>query len=485
MRVVVIGSGAGGGVVAATLAEAGHEVVLLEEGQRVGRERMTQREEQMYPLLYRDGGQQYTADGGISVLQGRVLGGSTVVNMADVVRVPEGVLDHWRDHFGLSRHSTREWMDAAEVCEAAIGANQIPDADANRNAQILLDGGRKTGRSGGLFEHNRVGCVGSGYCSIGCAYDAKRSVALTWIPRAVTAGAEVRTEHRVERLLLEGSKVTGVVGHTIEPGTNAPIEPFEVKADHVVLCAGAVHSPLLLLRSGIKGQVGHNLSLQPQAPVTALFADEVRFYRGIPQAAYLDDAETATAGEGLAGYRLESISSTPGMSGATLMAWGPDALDFMKRFNDVAAVLVLAPDRPGGRVVEKGNGRPKIDYRFQAVWAEQLRQGIRAAAEVFFAAGAQTVGLPFAGVPMIGPDDLGLLDDCRIEPNRLPLISAHVQGTCRMGPDPASSVVDLRGFVHGVDNLQVLDASLFPTTASSHTMIPVMQAALLGARELA
>lgn len=483
-EICVIGSGAGGGVVAATLAEAGRQVLLLEEGRSVPKEQMTQREEEMYPLLYRDGGQQYTADGGVSVLQGRVLGGSTVINMADVVRIPEGVLDHWRTRFGLDRHSTEAWMQAADEAELAIEANQIPQDEINRNGQILLEGAAKTGHGGGAFVHNRVGCVGAGYCMIGCAYDAKRSVALTWIPRAVAAGAEVRTQSRVERLEITGSKVTAVVGHTIEAGTNAPIEPFRVEADHVVLSAGAVHSPLILLNSGLSGKVGHFVSLQPQAPLSALFPEEIRFFRGIPQAAFVDDTETATAEHGLAGYRLESIATTPGMAGSTLMVWGPSAIEQMRRYTQTAAALVLVPDRPGGRVKRKSNGRPKIEYALQADWKEQMRKGLRLAAEIYFAAGADSVVPPFAGAPHLGPDEIDRLDDFVLESNRLPLISAHVQGSCRMGDDASSSVVDQRGFVHGLDNLQVLDASVFPTTASSHTMIPVMQAALLGAREL-
>ena len=483
-EVCVIGSGAGGGVVAGVLAEAGKQVLLVEEGQSVPKERMTQREEQMYPLLYRDGGQQYTVDGGVSVLQGRVLGGSTVINMADIVRIPEGVLAHWRTRFGLDRYSDMQWNDAADEAEAAIGANLIPEAELNRNAQLLLEGGQKSGHSGGTFVHNRVGCIGSGYCMVGCAYDAKRSVALTWIPRAQAAGAEVWTQARVERLELDGSRVAAVEGHTIAAGSNEIVEAFRIEADHVVLSAGAVHSALILLNSGLSGQVGRNVSLQPQAPVSALFDEELRFYRGIPQAAYLDDEETATAEGGLAGFRVESIASTPGMAGSTLMVWGPDAAKVMRQFNQTAAVLVLAPDRPGGRITRLGNGRPKIDYPLQALWMEQIRRGMRVGAEAFFAAGAQKVVFPFAASPMIGPDELSVLDDLAIEPNRLPLLSAHVQGSCRMGPDPAQSVVDLRGFVHGIDNLQVLDASVFPTTASSHTMVPVMQAALLGAREL-
>lgn len=472
--VCVIGSGAGGGVAAGLLAEAGREVLVLEEGEHVPKERMNQREEQMYPLLYRDGGNQFTDDGGVSVLQGRCVGGSTVVNMADVVPVPAGVLAHWRAHFGRTRYSDERWEEVGVAAMAAIGTNRIQASQLNRNATLLLEGGRSLGLDGDAFLHNRVGCIGSGYCMVGCSYDSKQSVALTWIPRALATGrAQVQTEARVERLDRDGRRVTTVHGY-LRNGA-----PFTVEADHVILAAGAVHSPLILAKSFVGGrQVGRNMSLQPQSPVSAIFEDEVLHYRGVPQASFIDSTEWASEQEGLAGYRLESISSTPGMAATSTIGWGPQAEELMKSYRRTAACLCLVPDRPGGRVTRKSDGRPRIQYPFQKLWAERMGQAIRTAAEVYLAAGATLVVLPLAGAPEVRTVE-DLKDLPPIRPNTIPLLSAHVQGTVRWG-----DVLDDRFFVNGLDNLQVLDASIFPTTASSHTMLPVMQAAMLGVSEL-
>lgn len=485
--VCVIGSGAGGGVMAARLAEAGRQVLVLEEGPHVPASKMNQREADMYPLLYRDGGNQTTENGGISVLQGRVLGGSTVVNMADVVPIPEQVVAHWRWRYGVDHFSLDDLREADEACMAAIGTSRIGSDLVNRNNSLLLDGARAIGLDGGVFDNNRVGCIGAGFCLVGCAYDAKRSVALTWIPAAIETGnCQVQTEARVDRLETEGSRVTAVVGSVIDVQSSLPIAPFRVKANHVVLAAGAIHSPVILLNSGLtRGRVGTWLTLQPQTPVAAVFPDDVIPWRGVPQSAYVDSTETMTEADGLGGYRLEGISATPGMSAVSIAGSARSVHEFMANWRKSTAALCLAPDKPTGTVTVDANGRPQIRYAISPQVEFMLRQAVRSAALAYLAAGAEAVMLPFAGsTPVRTKDDLNQLGWRRIRPNSSPLISAHPQGTCRMGPHPRTSVVrpDLR--FHEIDNLTVADASIFPSSASSHTMLPVMSYAWLAAREL-
>lgn len=484
--VCIIGSGAAGGLAAGMLAEAGRDVIVLEEGPHVPRSMMTQREEQMHPLLYRDGGAQLTADGGVNVLQGRCVGGSTVINMADCVAIPDGVLDHWRAHFGVDRYSTERVHDAARAAEAAIGANLIDEATINANNRLLLEGGRALGHTGGTFVHNRVQCLGSGYCLLGCAYDAKQSVAVTWIPRALATGrALVQTDARVLHLEHDSKRVVAAVGQIQRRRDGARTAPLRVEAEHFILAAGAVHSPLILLASELGGkQVGRNLSLQPQAPIGAQFTDDVIMWRGVPQASYIDSTEHATEADGLSGFRLEAVSVGPAMAAVSIGLGGDAVHDFMRSFKKGASCLCLVPDRPVGRVTAKG-GRPRIDYPLTSEVQATLKQALGTAARSYLRAGADQVLLPFPDAPPIRSEaDLAGLDTYVVQPASLTIISAHPQGTCRMGPDPGRSVVGLDGFVHGVPNLQVLDASVFPTTASSHTMIPVMTMATLGVGEL-
>lgn len=485
--VCVVGSGAGGGVAATVLAEAGSEVVLLEEGPSVPRERMTQREHEMYPLLYRDGGNQLTDDGGVSVLQGRVVGGSTVVNMADVVGIPPDVLGHWREQFGVDRYGPADVRAAEVACRDVIGANLIARAQLNRNNHRLLAGGEALGFRTSTMEHNRVGCIGSGYCLVGCAYDAKRSVAVSWLPRAIATGRVlVQSEARVDRFVHDGTRVVAAVGHLVRPSDGARLAPFRVEADRFVLAAGAIHSPLVLAASGLGGRaVGRNLSLQPQAPVAAMFPDEVVLFRGIPQAGYVDVETTSTA-HGLGGYRLEPIGATPGMSAVSTCLPAAELHAFMTGFRRVAANLCLVPDRPSGQVSADRSGRPKIRYTLSPDVEARLKEAIGTAARCWLAAGAEAVVLPFPDAPVVRREsDLAALAGYRIRSASTPLVSAHPQGTCRMGTDPTTSVVGLDLRVHGTENLWVMDAGVFPTTASSHTQLPVMSFAWLAATEMA
>jgi choline dehydrogenase-like flavoprotein len=416
----------------------------------------------------------------VAVLQGRALGGSTVINMADVVPIPDGVIQHWAQAYGVDRFTPEQWRKAAGIAAQAIGANRIPAEELNRNAQRLLEGGTALGIAGDVFEHNRVGCVGSGYCLIGCAYNAKKSTALTWIPRGIATGnLRVQTGARVSRLPHNGGRGRAIEGQLLEG--HQVVGRFRVKAERVILAAGAIHSPLILQASLLGGPaVGQNLSLQPQAPVSARFPETVRMFRGIPQAAFLHGMETCTPEQGLGGFRIESVSATPGMAAVNGMGWGPELMELFRDYTRMGAALCLVPDAPVGQVSRQGF-RPVIDYPLSAAWLERLREAMHTCARVFLASGAQQVYLPVAAFPVVeSAADLEALKDWPLAPASLSLISAHPQGTCRMGVDPQSSVVDLDFRVHGVDNLQVLDASVFPSTASSHTMLPVMQAALLG-----
>lgn len=481
--VCIVGSGSGGGVAAWTLAMGGRNVLVLEEGPHVPASRMTQREEDMYPLLYRDGGNQATHDGGIQVLQGRAVGGSTVINMADVVPTPRPILEHWRTHYGLDRFSVDEVDQASALCMERIGANPIRPEDLNRNNALLLEGAAKLGLSGGRFVHNRVGCVGSGYCMVGCAYDAKRSVALTFLPEATATGrARVQADATVTALEVRNGRVAAVTGHL----TGNPAATFRVEANHFVLACGAIHTPLLLLQAGLGGRrVGRNLSLQPQTPVAALFDEDVVPWRGVPQAAFVDHFDIEDPAEGLGGYRLEGVTGTPGMSAASTALYGEKLFKFMQSFKQSTACLCLVPDRPTGRVRRQRDGRPRIDYTLTAPVERTLREAARTAAKVYLAAGARAVLLPFPDVPAITRvEDLDVLEHRRFRSARSPLISAHPQGTCRMGPDPRHAVVDLEGRLHDMPNVSVLDASIFPTSASTHTMLPVMAFAHLGAQAL-
>lgn len=479
---LVVGSGAGGAVVAHGLATAGVETVVVEEGGRFEARDMTQRDDQMLPALYRERGQQLSHDRTINVLQGSCYGGSTVINSADCEATPEPVYEHWRRHHGLD-------LDAGELAEceqrvrSMLGVAPIAASQLNRNNQLLLEGARKLGWEARVFEHNRQGCTGSGYCLLGCAYDAKRGAHLNYLPRAVEAGADVYTDVRIERLARRSGGGWLASGFVVERGPRTARLGFEVQAERVVLAAGAVHSPAILDASGFGRALpalGRNLSLQPQMSVAALFPDSVDVvaWRGIPQAAYCTEFDDHAPAHGLGGFRFEAISGGMSQVAIGLGGFGLEHKAAMAKLRHAAMALLLVPDAPSGslRFARGERGfEVRIDYRPQEEWVARLRRGLRAAAQAYFAAGA--VEVRFGSdvfEPLRGEAELDRALAFPIRTGVTHFLSAHVQGSCRMGPDAARSVVDLEHAVHGATGLYVVDASVFPTSASAHTMIPVM-----------
>jgi len=479
---LVVGSGAGGAVVAHGLASAGVETVVVEEGGRFQARDMTQRDDEMLPALYRDRGQQLTRDRMINVLQGSCFGGSTVVNTADCEPTPEPVYEHWRRHHGLDL-DRGELADSQQRVFAMLGVAPIPASQLNRNNGLLLEAARRLGWKAGTFLNNRAGCTGSGYCLIGCAYDAKRGANLNYLPRAVEAGADVYTDVRIERVTPRNGGGFRASGSVVERGTRRARLGFEVQAERVVLAAGAVHSAAILDASGLGRDLpalGRNVTLQPQMSVAAAFGDdaEVVAWRGIPQAAYCSEFDAHTPERGLGGFRFESISGGMSQIATGLSGFGLAHKAAMARARHAALALLLVPDEPSGSLSFTRDERgfsARIDYRMSAEWVARLRRGLRAAAQAYFAVGAQEVRFGSEIFdPLRSEDELDRALAFPVRTGVTHFLSAHVQGSCRMGRDPRASVVDLEHQVHGAPGLYVVDASVFPTSASTHTMIPVM-----------
>lgn len=481
---LVVGSGAGGAVVAALLAEAGIDTVLVEEGGRYQAADFTQREDEMFPALYRERGMQMTADGLITVLQGSCFGGSTVINMADCEPTPPAVYAHWKRLLGLTQIDEHGLADSEQRVLAALSVSEIRPEQVNANNAAVLRGAERLGLARGVFRHNRTGCKASGYCLIGCAYDAKRGAHLTYLPRADAAGAALYTDLRAERIEFDGDRAVAVTGSIVERGPRVSRLPFRIGARRVVLAAGAVHSPALLAASGARRalpQLGQNVSLQPQLGVTAIFPEgtTIRAWRGIPQAAFCSAGDDHTPEHGLGGFRIEAVSGGLAQVGAGLPGFGLAHKRAMARLDRTASALLLVPDAPSGSVTWKDRG-PRgvaavIDYTMSHGWKARLRRGMRQAAEIYLAAGAESVSFASEIFPEVrSTADLDRIDEFEIRTGVTRFISAHVQGTCRMSLDAKTGVVDEDHRVHGLRNVYVVDASVVPTTASTHTMIPVM-----------
>jgi choline dehydrogenase-like flavoprotein len=472
--VCVIGSGGGGAVAAAVLAEAGRSVVVLEQGPFWTNADLTQREDQMLPRLFEEAGMRQTQDGGHVILQGRAVGGSTVHNLCYAFRTPEPILRLWREESGLASLTPEALAPSFERVERSLRVKPIREDELNSLNRRLRAGAERLGWSGLVARHNREGCVQSGYCILGCSYGAKQSMLVTYVPRADAAGARIYAGARAERIEAEGGRVRRVLGHAVDEG-GAPGGAIEVRARVVVLAAGAVASPDLLRRSGLGDpeQVGRHLHLHPSVMAAGVFDEPIHAYRGIPQSYYVDEFIDLER-DPHTGFVLMPISAFPVLTAANLPGFGRDHFALMREYAKIGGVLALLHDGSEGSV-EPGDSlaRPRIRYALDARDRAQLTQGLRRCVELLFASGARRVVVPYAPDPLVleRGEPLGELDRREVREGTIPLASTHPQSTCRMGADPRTSVVDAFGHCHAVRGLFVADMSVFPTSLGAPPQI--------------
>jgi choline dehydrogenase-like flavoprotein len=471
--VCVIGSGGGGAVAAAELAAGGLSVVVLEQGHHWTRADFTQREDEMLPRLFEDAGMRQTSDGSIVILQGRNVGGSTVHNLCYCFRTPEPILRLWREEHGLPELTSEALAASFERVERELKVKPIRDDEVNLLNRLVRGGAEKLGWSGFVTRHNREGCVKSGYCILGCSYDAKQSMLVTYVPRADAAGARIYANARAERIEVEAGRARRVLGRVVDHA-GRPLASIEVNARAVVAAAGAVNTPDLLQRSGIgaDGRVGGGLHLHPSVLVAGFFEQELHAYRGIPQSYYIDEFIDLER-DPHSGYVLMPIAGFPVLTAVNLPGFGRAHFEQMRDFSRMAGLLVLLHDRSEGSVRPGDSpGRPRIRYALTPGDRRLLARGARHCAEVLFAAGARRVVVPTLPEPLsiASPGDLGAIPD-ELREGRVALASTHPQSTCRMGGAASRSVVGAFGECHGVAGLFVADMSVFPTSLGAPPQI--------------
>ncbi|MNR80420.1 Cholesterol oxidase [compost metagenome] len=465
--VCVIGTGAGGAVLASELAEAGYSVVMLEKGGYHTRKAFNQQEKDMMPLLFEEGGARTTKDGGISVLHGASVGGSTTVNWAICFDPPAAVLAEWADRHGITGIRQEDLAPSLAKVRRILNVQPIPPEAVPENGRLLLEGARKLGMAGGVFEHNRTQCLSSGFCILGCAYDRKQSMLVTYVPRALHFGARLLPNAEATTFEREGDRITAVRGTLTHPQTGAQYQ-VRVQAKVFSVSGGAISTPVLLKKNKLgNSHVGRNLTLHPTTAAVGIFDHPVKGYQGIHFTTYVSDLEPE-------GILIESIFAYPGLMGSNLFRWGRQAVESMALYDRMAAAIVLLHDDGRGEVRVDKWGFPEIDYWVNAKDQAKLRTGLKALARIYLAAGAKEVLVPHSnGISIRREDELDQLDRMPIEPNRMAVFSAHQMGTAAMGSDPDHSATDSWGRLHGLDNLFVCDGSLFPTSLGVNPQISI------------
>ena len=480
--VVVIGSGAGGAVVAAELAASGSDVIVLEMGDYLNEGDFTGNEAEMMPRLYLGHGLLATSDLGINVLAGSCLGGGTVVNWSDSLRTPPEVLQEWERGHGLEGVAGSDYQRGFDVAEHRIGVS-TNDSVPNANNAELKTGCEAIGYHWDYIPRNASGCEQRcGGCQYGCPLGRKRSALLTFLQDAYDSGARFIAGCRVERVLVSGSRAVGVEARTARGGHR-----IVVRASKVVVAGGSVESPALLLRSGLDNpNIGRHLRLHPVAVVAGFYDHPIRAWDGSPQTIKTDQFAHL---RGAYGFRIEMAPALPGtIASGTAWEGGLQHKMQMLRAANAAIFFVLTRDTGEGRVQVDRSGRPVIRYWPDRVNEGFLVKGMQEITRIAFAGGAVAVSTTHSSPLRLESDEgrpgamggarlesfLSLIDRRGVVPNRLPLFSAHQMGSCRLGADRKSSVADPYGQVHGVKGLFVADASGFPTASGVNPMLSVM-----------
>ena len=467
--VVIVGSGAGGSVLAAELARAGKRVVLLEEGGYHTHADFKGQEGWSYPNLYQDRGGRSTEDQSISILQGRGVGGSTVVNWTTCFRTPKTTLEHWQKRWGVTGLSYDDLVPSWEKVERRLGIQEIPLEVVNKNNRVLWDGATKLGLKPELLHRNVRGCRQSGQCGMGCPFDAKQAMHVTYIPDALHAGAKIYANAKVELLEREGNRITAAHAIVLDPLTEKPTgRKITVKAPRVVVSGGAINSPRLLLKSGItEGNVGRRTWFHPVLGMVGLMPHAVDGFYGAPQSVALH-SDFASRPE--MGYFIELAPVQPMLSSISARGFGHEHRVNMEKLPFLSAMIGLTidgfhDDETGATITLKSSGAPKIEYAFSDRLWGAAKESMKSMAKIYLAAGATLVRtLHKRSVVIEKESDIAKIDDAPVGPNLIGVFTAHQMGGCQLGADPKTSVVRSDFRHHVVENLYIVDGSVFPTS---------------------
>lgn len=475
--VVVIGSGAGGAVVAKELAEAGLDVVVLEEGPYVpGSEYGKLRPTESLRKMGREAGTTAVFGVGdtplITVMAGRVVGGSSVLTGGVCFRVPSIIHHRWVKERGLTMLSERELEPAFLSVEKESHVETVPEDMQSMGTKRFVRGAESLGIPMKPLRRNTKDCCGCARCNFGCPHGAKMSVDITYLPKAIRAGARVYSDCLAEEIVSLGGRARGVRGAIVsedESGKPIHVGTFYIRAKTVVVAAGSMHTPLLMMRSGFRSRaLGRHLTLHPGFRVVARFDDPVHGWRGALQSAYSDHFEHQ-------GITLTGLFVPPNVLAAAMPGVGRA---FHQRVSGVANLAIfggIVHDEGGGRIFPGIGREPLIFYKLAKENKAAMIRGIQILCECFFAGGAREIYLPiFGSEPIRNGNDIAKQITEQVPARRIECVTFHPLGSARIALDPKDGVVDPWGKTHELDGVYVADGSVVPTSIGVNSQLTVM-----------
>lgn len=468
--VVVVGSGPGGGALARVLAEGGVDVLLVEMGPRRSHFRPNYANVSRYHM--QEGGTMVARGSApMPIAAGRGVGGSTLVNSALSFRAPKYVLNHWAELLDEPDLAWEPMQYLYDEVSRIVGVTVTPDRVAGENNRIIVRGIEALGLEGGLAPRSTPGCVGCGVCYFGCPSRGKASTNLTFLPRAVAAGARIQAEVKVEEIIIENNRAVGIRGVAIHPETGARGGTLTVRAPHVVVSAGAVGTPRLLWHSGLGERLGphcgEHLQVHPGSTIIAESATPVEMWKGATQGAYFHHPD-------FPGMLPHTFSAPPEACLVAAGFVGDRFQEGLALLPNLCGMLLMVSDKGEGRVRAFADGRADLVYNFADEDVQRIKDGLVLVARVLQAGGAGRLHVPVHGVtPSDTPQELGEKLASRTIRD-FTLYAAHPMGTCRMGPTIEAGVIDSHGRAHGLPGLWVSDASVFPSSLGVNPQLSTM-----------
>lgn len=489
--VCIIGSGAGGATLAAQLAQKGHDVVMLEAGSNRYSKHFNMDESQSFTNLYQEGGLRATEDLSLSILQGATLGGSTTINWTTCFRTPERVLSIWRKRYGLHKFTEDYLNPYFEKVEQRLNIYPWVEKLANENNKVIIKGAKKLDWEYSVLRRNVKGCANSGFCGMGCPVDAKQGMLLTTIPDALEAGMRLFCNTRALQINASSTRVERVVAEVIDPSTNKKTGVrVNINAKIVVSACGAINGPALFLRSGLneKNIVGKRTFLHPVVGVAAEFDTPINGFYGAPQS--ISSHQFIDRGADKVGYFIEVAPTHPILASTAASSFGKNQQLFMTRLSHLSFLIAIHadgihPEDQGGVVSLRPSGRPTITYPTSPILEEAFAHSHKSLAELSLAAGAKQCHTMHVHAPTIKSSaDLPKLAAQEYGALKHGIFSAHQMGGLPMGKDPNMSVVNPQFRHHTIENLYVVDGSVFPTALGVNPSQTIYTLALIASEHI-
>ncbi|MBI4701137.1 MAG: GMC family oxidoreductase [Deltaproteobacteria bacterium] len=473
--VVVVGSGPAGAVAAKELAEAGRDVVLLEEGRPWGRHDFVLDPGEALQRTVREGGTRAARGSAwLPTMQAIGLGGGSLINSAICARPPAWVFDRWAQRCGTRSVTLDALVPHFERVETQLEVQPTDERVQGERNLRFKRGCDALGLASEPTWRNASGCLGSAECFTGCRNGAKRSLDVTYVPAAIRAGARVYCSVRAERVVAEGRRARALRGHIVRPPLGEPCGEVEIEARAVVLAAGCMASPIILARSGLGGRsgwLGRDLQFHPGLAMMALFPERIDPWTGATQGyhslSYLDQ-----------GLKLEVLWAPPGVLAARLPGIGHDYQHELRRYAHLAPFDVIAAcERSRGTVRPRGGSwDPEIRFELHPQDFALLQRGLGILADICWAAGAEAILPGLHGIPEMlrSPSEAEILRTRRLRPADAIMAANHAFGTTRMSREPGQGVVDELGRCHDMDNVYVADTGIFSGSSAVNPMLTCM-----------